>query len=168
MHVEFGAAGGYLSRMRRLCIWLVVAGWVAWGPSAQAATGRVIKVLPQFLDLKGRASLSASLYERDTYQASLRQHTNLCSGMRFMVQWKTKGQVTAPLKLRIELRGIARGDYPKQLTLEQAVEAKGRFSHWAEIKLTGEEYKKFGEVTAWRGTLWEGEKQLGEQKSFLW
>jgi|CZKM01.1.fsa_nt_gi hypothetical protein len=154
--------------MRRLLIWMALVGWLAVLWSAQAATGRVIKVLPQFLDLKGRNSLSPSLYERDAYQAVLRDHTNQCSGMRFNVQWKTKGQPAAPLKLKVELRGVAHGDFPKQLVLEKPVEPRGRFSHWAEVPLVGAEYKSFGQVTAWRVTLWEGTELLGEQKSFLW
>ena len=154
--------------MRRFCIWLALVGWLAGGWLAQAATGRVIKVLPQFLDLKGRNSLSPSLYERDVYQATLRDHTNQCSGMRFNVQWKTKGQPAAPLKLQVELRGSAHGDYPKQLVLEKPVEPGGSFSHWAEFDLIGAEYKSFGRATAWRVTLWEGPQMLGEQKSFLW
>jgi hypothetical protein len=148
--------------------WLALMVWLAAAWSAQAATGRVIKVLPQFLDLKGRNTLSPSLYERDVYQAVLRDHTNQCSGMRFNVEWKTKGQPTAPLKLRVELRGVARGDFPKHLELEKTVEPGGWFSHWAEIPLVGAEYKSFGRVTAWRVTLWEGTQQLGEQQSFLW
>jgi hypothetical protein len=168
MSIEFGAAGGYWSFMRRLLIWWALVGGLAVAWSAQAATGRVIKVLPQFLDLKGRNSLSPSLHERDIYQAMLREHTNLCSGMRFNVQWKTKGQPAAPLKLQVELRGVARGDFPKQLVLEKPVEPAGRFSHWTEVPLVGEEYKSFGQVTAWRVTLWEGPQLLGEQKSFLW
>ena len=103
--------------------------------SASAATGRVIKVLPQFLDLKGRNSLTPSLYERDLYQATLRLHTNNCSGMRFHVQWKAKDQTAAPLKLSLELRGVARGDYPKRLTLKSpwrlaAGTATGPSSTW--------------------------------------
>ena len=154
--------------MRRLWIWLSLVGWLAGAWSAQAATGRVIKVLPQFLDLKGRNSLSPSLYERDVYQAMLREHTNLCSGMRFNVQWKSKGQPAAPLKLRVEIRGVAHGDFPKQLALEKPVEPGGRFSHWTEVPMIGEEYRNFGQITAWRVTLWEGTQLLGEQKSFLW
>ncbi len=69
--IEFTATGGYLSIMRRAFIWLLVVGGLAVALSAQAATGRVIKVLPQFLDLKGRNSLTPSLYERDVYQAYL-------------------------------------------------------------------------------------------------
>jgi hypothetical protein len=168
MSVEFGAEGGYLSGMRRSLIWLALVGCLAATSGAQAATWRVVKVLPQFLDLKGRNSLTPSLYERDTYQAFLRDHTNQCSGMRFMVQWKAKGQPGAPLKLRVELRGVAHGDFPKQRMLETAVEVRGRFSHWTEIKLVGKDYKEFGKVTAWRGSLWEGDQLLGEQKSFLW
>jgi hypothetical protein len=168
IRVEFGATGGYLSSMRRTFIWLILVGGLAVALSAAAATGKVIKVLPQFLDLKGRNSLTPSLYERDVYQAFLRQNTNQCSGMRFNVQWKAKGQPAAPLKIRVELRGVARGDFPKQLVLEKAVEPGGWFSHWAKLELVGDGYKDFGQVTAWRVTLCEGTRPLGEQRSFLW
>ena len=157
-----------MSGMRRLLIWCWVVGWLAAAFCAQAATGRVIKVLPQFLDLKGRDSLSPNLYERDVYQAFLREHTNQCSGMRFNVQWKTKGRPAAPLKLRVELRGGAHGNFPKQLELEAPAEPHGWFSYWTEITLIGKEYKDFGRPTTWRVTLWEGSRLLGEQKSFLW
>jgi hypothetical protein len=154
--------------MRRLLTWLMLVGWLGVALGAQAATGRVIKVLPQFLDLKGRNSLTPSLYERDVYQAMLRDHTNLCSGMQFVAQYKTKGKPTAPLKLQIELRGVAHGDFPKQLTLETPVEPCGWFSRWVRVLLVGEQYKDIGRVTAWRARLWEGTRLLGEQKSFLW
>ncbi len=154
--------------MRRSLIWLVLGGWLAGVVGASAATGRVIKVLPQFLDLKGRNSLSPSLYERDVYQAHLRDYTNECSGMQFLVQWKCKGEPAAPLSVHLELRGAARGDFPKQLVLEKAVKPGGWFSHWAVLTLVGPGYKEFGRVTAWRATLWEGKRLLGEQKSFLW
>ncbi len=153
--------------------------------SAQAATGRVIKVLPQFLDLKGRVALSPSLYDRDAYQAQLRQHPAQRSALRFEIQWKAKNQKSQAgsqkaearnqkpetaltgLKLRVELRGAAEGNAPRQAVLETAVKP-GVFSKWTALTLSGEEYKKFGEVTAWRATLWEGDQLLGEQKSFLW
>ena len=154
--------------MRRAFIWLSLVAWLAVGLSASAATGRVIKVLPQFLDLKGRNSLTPSLYERDLYQSTLLRSTNQCSGMRFNVEWRARGEAAAPLKIQVELRGVARGDFPKQLVLERSVKPGGWFSHWAVFKLVGEEYKDFGQVTAWRVRLWEGNKLLGEQKSFLW
>jgi hypothetical protein len=84
------------------------------------------------------------------------------------VQWKAKGQAAAPLKLWLEMRGVARGDYPKRLTLEKPVVPRNSYSHWTRFDLVGESYKEFGQVTAWRVTLWEGDKLLGEQKSFLW
>jgi len=136
--------------------------------AAGAATGRVIKVLPQFLDLKGRHTLSPSLYERDAYQAQLRQHPEQRSGLRFAIEWKTKGAPTAQLKLRVELRGVAKGNLPRQLKLEQPVTRKGWFGQWTYIALTGEDYQQFGEMTAWRVTLWDGDQLLSEQKSFLW
>ena len=134
-----------------------------------AATGRVVKVLPEYLDLKGRNSLSPSLYERDAYQVYLREHPEKRSGVTFYTQWKLKGGVYEPLKLRVELRGPAAGELPKQMKLETEVEPKsGLFSHWTSLTLGGEDYKRFGHVTAWRVTFWEGNRLLGEQKSFLW
>ena len=168
MRIEFVAAAGYLSNMRRAFIWLSLLGGLALALSAPAASGKVIKVLPQFLDLKGRNSLTPSLYERDVYQTFLRENTNQCSGMRFNVQWKAKGQPAAPLKIRVELRGVARGDFPRQLVLEKAITPTGWFGRWAKIDLVGDGYKDFGQVTAWRVTLCEGTQPLGEQRSFLW
>ena len=69
-----------------------------------------MKVLPQYLDLKGRNSVAPSLYERDAYQVYLRDHPDKRSGMRFFVQWKAKGPAAEPLKLRVELRGTAEGN----------------------------------------------------------
>jgi len=134
-----------------------------------AATGRVVKVLPQFLDLKGRNSLSPSLYERDAYQAMLRDHPERRSGMRFYVEWKTKGAVWEPLTVQVELRGIAEGNLPKQLVLwKRAENTGGRFTHWTDVPVSGADYKKIGSVTAWRVSFWEGKRLLGTQQSFLW
>jgi hypothetical protein len=135
--------------------------------SARAATGRVIKVLPQFLDMKGHHTISPSLYDRDAYQVVLRSHPEQRSGMRFAVQVKAHGASTAPLKLRVELRGTVKGDLPPTAVLEKEIETSW-LSHWTSLPLTGEVYQKMGNVTAWRVTLWEGDKLLSEQKSFLW
>ena len=149
-------------RLLSLCCLLAVT------LSAQAATGRIIKVLPQLLDRQGRNSLSPSLYERDAYQAYLRQHPDGISGMRFNVQWKGRGRNAGPLKLRVEFRGLPQGDVPRALSLEQGVSPTGWFGRWTALTLSGDEYKKIGAVTAWRVTLWEGDQLLGGQQSFLW
>jgi hypothetical protein len=159
---------GYLSLMRRLFVWLLWAGWLAAALSAPAATGRVIKVLPQFLDLKGRNSSSPSLYERDAFQAFLRQHTNQISTVKFNIQWRTAGKPAGPVKLRVELHGILRNELPEELVLEKPVEPSGWFGRWTAISLRPEEFQKLGEVTGWRVTLWENGQRLGEQQSFLW
>lgn len=154
--------------MRRMLILITLCGVLAVELPAEAATGRVIKVLPHFLDLKGRPALSPSLYARDAYQAQLRQNPEQRSGVRFDIQWKTRGAAFSPLKLRVELRGTAKGDLPSRAVLESEVKPGGWFSHWRSLPLTGGDYQKLGEVTAWRVTLWEGDQLLGEQKSFMW
>ena len=158
-------------RMRRLFRLVsagVLIGSLFCGTPAQAATGKVIKVLPLFLDLQGRQALSPSLYDRDAYQAILRQHPERRSGLRYAIQWKTKGSAWEPLKIRLEVRGIAEGNLPRELTIEKNVQPGRWFSQWSSITLGREEYAVLGEVTAWRVTLWEGAQMIGEQKSFLW
>src|ERR1700694_2385281 len=94
---------------------------LAMGLPAGAATGSLGKVLPEVLDLKGRNSLSPSLYERDVYQVTLRDHPERRSGIRFYIQWKSKKPMWEPLLARVELRGIAEGKVPRQFVLEQNV-----------------------------------------------
>jgi hypothetical protein len=147
---------------------LILAFFLCVCAAASAATGKVIKVLPQFLDQKGRTAVSPSLYDRDAYQAHLRAHTNEISGMRFAVQWKASGATGGALKLKVEIRGVAHGDLPASLTLEQPLKTGVWFNHWTYLPLAGEDYRKIGRVTAWRATLWDGDKMIGEQKSFLW
>lgn len=154
--------------MRRTFLFFLVSLIVPAGFSLHAAEGRVFKVLPHFLDQNGRHALAPSLYDRDAYQAHLRQHTNEISGVRFDIHWKLKGPQFAPTLLRLELRGTAHGNLPSKSILETMVKPGGWFGHWTSLPITGENYKKFGEVTAWRATLWEGDHLLSEQKSFLW
>ncbi len=153
--------------MRRWLLGLLCC-WSAMTLCAGAATGRVIKVLPLFLDLEGRSALSPSLYDRDAYQAVLAQHPEQVSAKKFAIEWKTKGAAAEPLKLQVELRGITQAGMSEQLVVTATVQPTGWFSRWTDLEMKPEQYKKLGEVTAWRVTLWEGAHLLGEQKSFLW
>jgi hypothetical protein len=153
--------------MRRLLMSLLLLGSLSAALAGDAVAGRVVKVLPFFLDLKGHEALSPSLYDRDAYQAYLRRHIDQQSAMRFDVLWKVSNPGSTELKLRIELRSIARNGMPHQATLEQTV-APHFFRHWDTLMLTGEDYRDLGELVAWRATLWSGSQMLGEQKSFLW
>ncbi len=155
--------------MRCLYCLLLLGFLVAMREPADAATGRVIKVLPEFLDKDGHTAVSPSLYERDAYQVTLREHPERRSGLRFYIQWKAKGVAWQPLRIRLELRGGARGNLPQQLVVESPIrQHKGLFGHWSEISLTHDDYTKLGGVTAWRVSLWEGNDLLSQQKSFLW
>jgi len=158
----------YLAAMRRVCFWLALLGLLTLtAGTAGAADGKVIKALPQFLDAKGRSALSPSLYERDAYQAYLRKHPAERTALRLAVQWKARGVDWSRVKLRAELRGVL-GNSLHTTTLEIPVKKNGLFSNWTDFKIEGADFQKFGELAAWRVTLWEGEKQLAAQQSFLW
>lgn len=133
--------------------------------AAPSQLGRVIKVLPHYLDQSGKHTIHPSLYARDAYQADLRKHPEKQSGLQFDVQWTA--MTSRPLKLRIEMRG-ALDQKTTAAVVEQEAKYRGFFHKWAKVPFTGDEFKKFGQLSAWRATLWDGDQLLSEQKSFLW
>ena len=152
-------------RIRELGLILLLAAWPF--ATADAADGKLVKVLPHFLDLQGRQSLSPSLYERDAYQSQLRRHPEQVGGLRFNIQWKAAVSDASKLMLRVEVLG-SKGTQGKPLVIEQAVKPDKWGSTWSAVTLDKETFQKTGEATAWRVTLWDAGKQLVEQKSFLW
>ena len=131
-----------------------------------AESARIIKVLPHFLDKKGRHSLAPSLYERDAYQEHLRENPERRSTIRYDVQWK--GPKKTPLTMRVELRGSDTDKQPKSLQVEKEVTCRSWGSCWSGVALEPRDFADFSEILAWRVTLWQGETLLAEQQSFLW
>jgi hypothetical protein len=129
---------------------------------ANAQSEKIIKVLPHFLDLKGRASTGPSLFDRDAYQAELRAHPTNRSGLRFDVQWKAT--YSPALVLRIE----ARGDRSREPKIFEQPVKHSNFSQWTSVSLTGAAYTNLGELISWRAMLMNGTNVVAEQKSFLW
>jgi hypothetical protein len=153
--------------MRRFYFILTWALMVAMAPLASAGSGKIIKVLPEYLDREGRNSISPSLFDRDAYQAMLRKEAAKRSGVAFFVQWKSHGVDMSHAKMKVEMRGVF-GNSPSFKTVEMPVTHRWWLGHWTTLTLKGEDYKPFGDLVAWRVTFWEGDKQLSEQKSFLW
>ena len=131
------------------------------------AAGKIVKVLPHFLDQDGRHTLSPSLYERDAYQAHLRKHKEMISALRFDIQWKAPAEDKSNLKMRVEIRG-GKNLGTKPVVLEQSIKPGKWFGNWAALTLPKETYEQLGDIVAWRVTLWNGDQQIAEQKSFLW
>jgi len=129
--------------------------------------GRIVKMLPLFLNAKGQDAVSPSLYDRDAYQAYLRQHPGGISAIRFDFLWQVENPAAAEYKLRLELRGIGAGGKPTRSTLEMKA-SPPLLRRWNSLVLGGADYRGFGELVAWRATLWRGDQLLSEQKSFLW
>jgi len=155
----------------KFSIWLLIALFLALVslPSfaSDTITGRVIKVLPLFLDTNGVDAPSPSLFDRDAYQAQLRRHPKQVSAMRFDILWKTQNSADQSLTLRAELRGVGDHALPTLVTLQTNLVLKPS-RHWTSLAIGGADYKYFGSLVAWRVTLWNGDIMLGEQKSFLW
>jgi hypothetical protein len=144
---------------------VVLCAWAVTVSEVQAATARIVKVLPQYLDREGRVALSPSLFDRDAYQAVLRAAPTRQGGVSFAVQWKSSTR--SPLTLRVEMRGVRENKGTTAL-IETSTRHRGLFSKWSTVALTGKEFRQFGELRAWRATLWQGDQLLAEQASFLW
>ena len=153
--------------MRQLLMILLLLGSLSAASAADVTTGRVVKVLPLLLDRKGHAALSPSLFDRDAYQAYLRQHTNEISAIRFDILWSVAPAAPTELKLRLELHGTGPDGLPRATTLEAGI-TPHFFRHWTSLTLGGDDLKNFGNVTAWRVTFWSGDQQIAQQNSFLW
>jgi len=160
-------AGQTLTNMRALHSIAVALAFAVTAAGAADATGRVIKVLPQYVDKSGRVALSPSLFERDAYQAHLRDRPSECAGLRFSIQWKARNVSGPGLKLRTELITTR---HPKStpLIIETPVKARSGWSRWTNQSLMGDAFREAGELIAWRVSLWAGDKLLAERKSFLW
>ena len=59
-----------MNRISQLAAALLLLGVISTTDAARP--GKISKVLPHWLDLQGRHTLSPSLLERDAYQAKLR------------------------------------------------------------------------------------------------
>jgi hypothetical protein len=144
---------------------LLLAAALPW---AAAAGPRIVKVLPQFLDAQGRVAAAPSLYERDAYQAELRRDAALRSGVRFAVEANGARRHGRPLVLRLELRGTQAGTTDAPVVIEAPWRPRGLTRTWGAVSLTGEAYRRLGELVAWRATLRDGDTVVAEQQSFLW
>ena len=159
-------------RWRPLFLFFIFSSLALWShdvraEQASSVTGRIVKVLPLLMDTNGAVATSPSLFDRDAYQAFLREHTNDVTGIRFDVCWTAHHARGLTLTVRVELRGIGPRGIPTEKTLEQTV-TPGLFHHWKSLTLGRADYKKLGTLSAWRATLWNGKQKLGEQRSFLW
>ncbi len=131
--------------------------------SATESGFRIVKILPHFLDKKGRLSLSPSLFERDAYQGYLRHNTNEVSTMRYDFHWKGGPPKSDPVTVRLEIRGSRSDLRHPEVFQTPLVRSLGK---WAFIAIPSEEYHKLGAIVAWRLSLWrQNGGEIAEQKN---
>jgi len=149
-----------VNRISQLAAALLLLGVLSTADAARP--GKISKVLPHWLDLQGRHTLSPSLLERDAYQAKLRADRSLCSGIRFDVKWSKNTGGSAKLQLELRVTGAA-----KPIVLEQPIKPSRR-GGWDAVTLDGDAFRAIGKIVAWRVRLLDGDIELAERRSFLW
>ena len=149
-----------MNRISQLAAALLLLGVLSTADAARP--GKISKVLPHWLDLQGRHTLSPSLLERDAYQAKLRADRSLCSGIRFDVKWSKNTGGSAKLQLELRVTGAA-----KPIVLEQPIKPSRR-GGWDAVTLDGDAFRAIGKIVAWRVRLLDGDIELAKRRSFLW
>lgn len=139
--------------------------WSGW--AALAGDGRILKVLPHWIDQSGRHALHPSLFERDAYQAYLRQNRDRVGGRRFDVNWKGRKLDWSRTTLRVECR-TGRNPTGAPLVIESPVRKPRGTRSWTALILDGQAFRDSGDVIAWRVSLREGDQEVASQASFLW
>jgi hypothetical protein len=72
------------------------------------------------------------------------------------------------LTLKLELLGRVEEGRANRKTIELKITPKRSRARWSELSFTGDEFKSFGPIVAWRVSIWQGETMLAHQQSFLW
>lgn len=149
--------------------WLAVLAALVLSGCASADRVRIVKVLPQYLDVQGRNSRTPTLLDRDVYQAQLRKMPERCSGLQFAVRW-CAGRIRHPLTLRVELIGLSESNQPVSLAIDQTVRPRGGayLGCWDRVSFSGEQFRSLGSLTAWRVSLYSDGQLLAQEQSFLW
>ncbi len=155
-----------MRKLSSLYLFILLASSLSVAP-AHAGSAKILKVLPLYMDQENRRALSPSLYERDAYQALLRQHPEKQAALAFDINWRAKAPQSEKLVLRIEVRS-ASTDLAHPIVIERKVRAPRFFSRWTSLLLEGDQFKEFGKLMAWRVTLLDGDQVLAEEHSFLW
>ncbi len=147
--------------MRIFVLIILTAVWVGCSMLQTRSGMGIVKVLPHYLDASGNHSDGPTLLHRDVYQEKLRGNPDLVYAVRYDVNWYGTGEV----KVRLELRSTKAG---VETMIIERVETAVRRKHWTPILIDAATYKTFGQPEYWRVSLWQGETQVAEQKSFLW
>jgi hypothetical protein len=148
--------------MRIFALIIIATAWAGCSAIQPQSGPNIVKVLPHYLDASGNHSDGPTLLHRDVYQANLRKNPDLVRAVRYDVNWRGSGEV----KVRLELRSTKVGS--ETMIIEKVETTSGRRTHWTPILIDAATYKSFGQPESWRVSLWQGEAQVGEQKSFLW
>lgn len=154
--------------LQTCCLWLIATGCLFLSAEEQAAPVSVLKVLPYRLDNNGLHAVSPSLFERDAYQAYLKDHPDEVSTMRFDVHLRLREIDGKDVEVRVEAR-FGKGDSIE--TIKATVPLKkprwGKRT-WTSVTLDKKVYDPEAQMIAWRVTLLRGEEVLDTQTSFLW
>ena len=143
-------------------------GCLCLSAEGQKTTVHVLKVLPHYLDAKGLHTISPSLFERDAYQAHLKDHPDEVSTMRFDVHLRLRDSDLKDVQVRVEAR-FGKGDSIETIKASAPLK-KPRWGKrtWTSVTLDKKSFDAEAQMIAWRVTLWQGDEILDTQTSFLW
>ena len=128
----------------------------------------VLKVNRTLLDPLGHETdVVGNLKGEAVYQYALRHDPNRQTGARFHIKWKSPKRAER-IRLVLELQGLSTTNESTRATLTANQPDMDGWAEWTTVDITGEQFKKLGEIMAWRVTLYSGDRVMAEQPSANW
>ena len=123
----------------------------------------ILKVNRVLLDEKGyETDVVGNLKEEADYQFLLRHEPTKQQGVRFHIKWKAPRHARS-LRLQVEIRGLNAQNQTTSDVESLSLEENEGWAGWSTLEVTEKKFKKLGQITAWKITLFSG----GQAKAVL-
>ncbi len=95
--------------------------------------------------------------------------TNVVTGIRFIVHWRAPASEIPNFDVKVEARGtIPQTNEETAKILIRKYPQTPTYSGWTFIDLTGDTFRRFGALMAWRVSLLQNGRVMASRHSFTW
>ncbi len=157
---------------RKLAPAALIAIFLLAGCATQNTVSRggfaVLKVNRTLLDNYGyETDVVGNLKGEASYQYSLRHEPNRQSGGRFHIKWRApKG--STQVRLVLDVRGLTPANETVRDTLSESFADMDGWAEWTTLDIKERQFKRLGEIMAWRVTIYSGDRVMAELPSGNW
>jgi hypothetical protein len=146
---------------------ILAAGCATENPVSRGGFA-VLKVNRTLLDQFGHETdVVGDLQGQAAYQYDLRHDPFRQRGARFHIKWKAPRRAER-IRLVLDLQGLNPANESTRATVAAHQPDMDGWAEWTTLDIKGQQFKKLGEIMAWRVTLYSGDQVMAELPSANW